>query len=253
MRGNTNKVTTWVSGTNPAVTGKSIIYIHGYAQLEITEGDGQTGAPGGRLEGPLGVKVTDSRNPRIRYPLIVRFPATGENDSNRRIYPFPRDNAFGLVIRNKMLATSTAPAAATFHEVYTDSSSIATIYYQLNSDLTSGTSYAITPGLKHAPGVTKRFTFNTGTTGSERVANLEILSGNPQSAAKGKNLTDPLVVIARSTAGYRIPNVVIQFRTSTGILSRHGLTAAPLVNDEVVTLIELITMGRDTRKYAESR
>ena len=59
---------------------------------------------------------------------------------------------------NKMLATSTAPVAATFHEVYTDSSSIATIYYQLNSALTSGISYAITPGLKHAPGVTKRFT-----------------------------------------------------------------------------------------------
>ena len=93
IRGNTNKVTTWVSGTNPAVTGKSIIYIHGYAQLEITEGDGQTGAPGGRLEGPLGVKVTDSRNRAIRYPLIVSFPATG-TDSNGE-FMSPRDNAFG--------------------------------------------------------------------------------------------------------------------------------------------------------------
>ena len=152
--------------------------------------------------------------------------------------------------RQKMLATSTAPAAAASHEVYTDSRSIATIYYQLNSDLTSGTSYPITPGLKHATGVTKRFTFNTGTTGSERVANLEILSGNPQSAAKGKNLTDPLVVIARSTAGYRIPNVVIQFRTSTGILSRHGLTAAPLLNDRSG---ELIVAHYNGERYPQIR
>ena len=43
MRGNTNKVTAWISGTNPTVTGRSVIYIHGYAQLTITEGNNQTG------------------------------------------------------------------------------------------------------------------------------------------------------------------------------------------------------------------
>ena len=226
MRGNTNKVTAWVSGTNPAVTGQSIIYIYGYAQLEITEGDGQTGAPGGRLEGPLGVKVTDSRNRPIRYPLIVNFPASNAGT----FIPFPGTTL--LVSDEKTLATSTAPAAADTHAVYTGSSSIAKIYYRLDSDIPApaGNSYNITPNLKHNMGVTTRFTFRVGTTGSERVANLEIVSGNPQSAAKGKDLTNPLVVIARSTAGYRIPDVVIQFRSGIGILSRHGLTEAPGLN-----------------------
>ena len=225
MRGNSNKVTAWVSGTNPSVTGKSIIYIHGFAQLEITEGDGQTGAPGGRLEGPLGVKVTDSGNRPIRYPLIVSFPATS-TDSNGSFIPFPGTTL--LVSGEKTPATSISPTTAASHEVYTDQSSIAKIYYQLNSSgLTAGNSYSIEPGLKHASSVTTKFTFTAGTTGSTRVANLEIVSGNPQSAAKGKQLEAPLVVIARSTAGYRIPNVVIQFRTNTGTLSRKGLTAKP--------------------------
>ena len=231
MRGNTNKVTAWVSGTNPAVTGKSIIYIHGYAQLEITEGDGQTGAPGGRLEGPLGVKVTDSRNRPIRYPLIVTFPSDSPNSANPGTFiPFPGTTL--LDDSEQTVATSTDPAAAATHDVYTDSRSIAKIYYQLDSGIPApaGNSYNITPNLKHNMGVTTRFTFRVGTTGSERVANLEIVSGNPQSAAKGKDLTNPLVVIARSTAGYRIPDVVIQFRSGIGILSRHGLTEAPGLN-----------------------
>ena len=243
MRGNTNKVTAWVSGTNPAVTGKSIIYIHGYAQLEITEGDGQTGAPGGRLEGPLGVKVTDSRNRPIRYPLIVSFPATS-TDSNGSFIPFPGTTL--LVSNEKTLATATAPDTATAHEVYTDSSSVVKIYYQLNDGLTAGESFNIMPGLKHNTAVTTRFTFNTGTTGSATVANLEILSGNPQSAAKGENVAKPLVVIARSAAEYRIPNVVIQFRTNTGILTREGLTGPPVPNDDAT-----LRMGRDTRKHTE--
>ena len=233
MRSNTNKVTVYPRGKSPVTAGQTMIYIHGYAQLEITEGDGQTGAPGGRLEGPLGVKVTDSRSQPIRYPLVVRFPAgTATDDTNGsgggRFIPVPETTL--LVNGQKTLATLTSPAAEAVHEVYTDSSSIATIYYQLNSELDAGTSYAITPGLKHNSAVTTRFAFNTGTTGSERVANLEILSGDSQTGEKGKNLDTPLVVIARSTAGYRIPNVVIQFRTSTGILSREGLTAAPLLN-----------------------
>ena len=233
MRGNTNKVTVYPRGKNPSTHGKSIIYIHGYAQLTVTEGSGQTGAPGGRLEEVLGVKVTDSKNRAIRYPLIVRFPATGDNDNNGtnggRFIPLPGTTL--LVANQKQEADSVSPTAAAVHEVYTDSSGIAKIYYQLASaGLTMGTSYPITPGLKHNTGVTDTFRFNTGTTGSNRVANLEILSGNPQSAEKAKNLKDPLVVIARSTAGYRIPNVVIQFRTSIGTLSRHGLTKEPLEN-----------------------
>ena len=228
MRGNTNKVTVYPRGKNPSTHGKSIIYIHGYAQLTVTEGNNQTGARGGRLEEVLGVKVTDSRNRAIRYPLIVKFPAT-LTDNNGKFIPFPGTKLFHN--NAETLATATSPTAATAHQVYTDSSGIAKIYYQLNDNLTNGTAYTITPGLKHNTGVTTNFTFHTGTAGSERVANLEIVSGNPQSAAVGKDVAKPLVVIARSTAGYRIPNVVIQFTTGIGILSRHGSTEGPYINN----------------------
>ena len=111
MRGNTNKVTVYPRGKNPSTHGKSIIYIHDYAQLTVTEGSGQTGAPGGRLEEVLGVKVTDSRNRAIRYPLIVRFPATGDNDNNGtgggRFIPLPGTTL--LVANQKQEADSVSP------------------------------------------------------------------------------------------------------------------------------------------------
>ena len=48
-----------------------------------------------------------------------------------------------------------------------------------------------------------------------------------RSAAKGEPVGNPLVVIARSTAGYRIPGVVIEFEVTTGTLERSAGTSAP--------------------------
>ena len=78
MKGRTNTVTVYPRGTNPNETGRSIIFVNGYANLTITHGNGQTGAPGGRLEEYLEVRVTDIGGNRIPG-MVVRFPATGDD------------------------------------------------------------------------------------------------------------------------------------------------------------------------------
>ena len=87
MKGRTNTVTVYPRGTNPNVTGRSIIYVNRYANLTITHGNTQTGAPGGRLEEYLGVQVTDSGGNRIPG-MVVRFPATN-TDTNGVFIPVP--------------------------------------------------------------------------------------------------------------------------------------------------------------------
>ena len=78
MKGRTNTVTVYPRGTNPNETGRSIIFVNGYANLTETHGNGQTGAPGGRLEEYLEVRVTDIGGNRIPG-MVVRFPATGDD------------------------------------------------------------------------------------------------------------------------------------------------------------------------------
>ena len=241
MRRGTNKVTAWVSGGTP----KTMVFIYQgttpakYPEIEITQGNNQVGANGGLLEEPLGVKVTDG-NRRPLSGVAVKFDTTGATANfipvpDTRVYITGSGTTLALVGTltqppndETYLATPTLPGEKTTPVfVQTDRSGVAKVYYELDSNTTQ----TITASLEGADfTVDTKFTARVGTAGSERVANLEILSGDPQSAAKGKNLADPLVVIARSTAGYRIPNVVIQFRASIGILSRHGLTTAPLLN-----------------------
>ena len=228
MKGRTNTVTVYPRGTNPNNTGKSIIYVNRYANLTITHGDGQTGAPGGRLEEYLGVRVTDSGGNRIPG-MVVRFPATG-TDSRGKFIPFPGTTVYVNPDTNALVSSAEAAdkefvaepskhvGGADAMMVKTDSSGEAKVYYAFDGT-TEPADYTISPGLMYAPTVTADFTATAATVGNTRTANLEILSGNPQSGAKGKKLGSPLVVIARSTGGHRIPDVIIQFRTVTGILS----------------------------------
>ena len=212
-----------------------------YPKIEITQGNPQVGAEGGQLEEHLEVKVTDG-NRRPLSGVAVKFETTGAAANfipvpDTRVYT--TGSGIDLVLAAELeqppndetyLATPTLPGKKTTPVfVQTDRSGVAKVYYELDSNTTQ----TITASLEGADfTVNTKFTARVGTTGSTRVANLEIVSGNPQSAAKGKNLADPLVVIARSTAGYRIPNVVIQFRTNTGTLSREGLTAKPQVGTD---------------------
>ena len=133
MRGNTNTVTAYIGGRNPGVSETSIIYIDTYVQLAKTNGDGQTGAPGGRLEEHLAAKVTDSKN-RAIPGLMVDFPSTGTN-SNGTFIQFPGTKIDGT-------------SGATSLGVYTDSSGVAQVYYAFNSDAVTGAK-SITSGLKH--------------------------------------------------------------------------------------------------------
>ena len=245
LRGHTatSRITASVAGTTP----HTVIYIYidpsqeaRYPHLEITNGnDDQRGASGGRLEEYLGVKVTDGRGSPVSG-VAVEFKVDA-NVTGAMFIPVPgtmvyvtnagvlADSVSDPVNGDVYAATSTVPRekiSPVF--VQTDRGGLAKVYYEMGTGEIQ-TITASLEGVPSSPFVSKDFTFRVGTTGSERVANLEILSGNPQSAAKGKN-TSPLVVIARSTANYRIPNVVIQFRSSIGILSREGLTDAPLEN-----------------------
>ncbi|MYA55594.1 hypothetical protein F4X88_04790, partial [Candidatus Poribacteria bacterium] len=239
LRGHTatSRVTASVGGTTP----HTVIYIYidpsnvaRYPRLEITNETNQSGASGGQLEDYLEVKVTDGRGSPVSG-VAVEFTTTA---SDSMFIPVPGTRVYGTAAAlaaavsdpvNGMVfpATSTVPpkkASPVF--VQTDRSGLAKVYYELGTETTQ-TITANLVGVPPSPYVSKSFTATLGGTGSTRVANLEIVSGNPQRAAKAKQLDAPLVVIARSTAGFRIPNVVIQFRTNTGILSRHGLTQKP--------------------------
>ena len=246
MKGRTNTVTVYPRGTNPNNTGKSIIYVNRYANLTITHGDGQTGAPGGRLEEYLGVRVTDSGGNRIPG-MVVRFPATG-TDSLGKFIPFPGTTVYVDDVTNN-LVNSAADADKEFVAepskhvggadammVKTDSSGEAKVYYAFDGT-TEPADYTISPGLMYNPGVTAKFTATAATEGNTRTANLEILSGNSQSGAKGKKLGSPLVVIARSTGDHRIPDVIIQFRTVTGTLAPAPGTMQPETNELPANLI----------------
>ena len=211
LRGHTatSRITAFVAGTSP----KTAVYIYNdpsnparYPRLEITKGDDQTGAASGRLEDYLEVKVIDSSN-RPVPGVAVAFTSV-ESDS-----------MFIKVPGTMLTATSTSPAATI--SVITDSSGLARTYFQLGD--ASDTVTATLTG----PGLTKTFTITVGDAESTRVANLEVVSGNPQSAEKAKNLADPLVVIARGLGGHRIPGVIIQFRTVTGTLYRASGEVAP--------------------------
>ena len=243
LRGHTgtSRITASVAGTTP----HTIAYIYidpsnvaRYPRLEITEGDDQRGAPGGRLEQYLEVKVTDGRGSPVPG-VAVQFAAAATGamfipvfgtmvyiDGSRALVGTAPDS----VNADVYAATSTVPprkGSPVF--VQTDRGGLAKVYYEMGTS-DPGSTQTITAslvGVTASDFVSKDFTALVGTTGSTRVANLEIVSGNPQSAAKGKQLDSPLVVVARSTAGFRIPNVVIQFRTNTGILSREGLTGEP--------------------------
>ena len=236
----TSKVTAYIAGN----AGKTAIFIFQgptpdkYPRLEITQGNNQTGASGGRLENYLEVKVTDG-NRRPISGVAIEFQTSA---TNAMFIPVPgtmvyvaADNALAASVGDPVnadvyQATSTVPVkkgSPVF--VQTDRSGLAKVHYELGSNNVQ----TITADLEGSPvTVSETFTARLGIAGSARVANLEIVSGNPQSTTKGKLLDAPLVVVARSTADFRIPRVVIQFRTNTGTLSRHGLTAKPAEGNE---------------------
>ena len=237
MGGGTNRVTISAPGTIAPVTA---IFIYGYPRIEISDGDGQIGAPGGRLEDPLVVKVKDGKNSGIPTALVT----FGSTAGGERFFPVPGTTVHvdttgnwassftDIEDRNKpKTATAFEPMTDSQNTaddviVQTDSSGEAEVYFQLGTPV--GNQFVTVDSV----GATQQtFSVRAATAGNTRTANLEILSGNPQTGEKGQNLTDPLVVIARSTAGHRISNVIIQFRTVTGTLTPAYGTEQPAISD----------------------
>ncbi len=218
----TSKVTVQ-AGTTAAI---SAIYIFkGVGKtpsMEITQGDNQAGATGGRLEHYLEVKVTDGNNRPISG-VAVQFddgststgtfiPVPGTKvyvNASDALLPDDVDSLNGATLT----ATSSRPDPADTIFVQTDSAGLARVYYQLSA--TSG-DHRVTASLAGVNDVSA--IFRTTAASGARKASLEIVSGDGQSAAKGDPLANPLVVIARSTAGHRIAGVMIEFETTAGLL-----------------------------------
>ena len=114
--------------------------------------------------------------------------------------------------------------------VQTDSQGSAKIYYQVG-DIADAPQ--ITASLVCASSISQTFRVTEESTGNTgRTASLEILSGDGQSATKGKYLDKPLIVIVRSPRGNRISDTIIQFRTITGTLELAPGTTAPTPTDD---------------------
>ena len=222
----TSKVTAWISG-NP---GKTAVYIFSgqdpskYPEIEITQGNPQTGATGARLEDYLEVKVTDGNNRPIPG-VAVSFATTTQSGSDAMFIPVPGTTVYTATTDVDLVdeddtakitvATSNRPAPREPIWVQTDRSGVAQVYYQLGNAIGA---HQVTAALQGSPiAISQRFD-STAVSGS-RSASLVIVSGNNQrSDADTHDVEDPLVVRVRRPGGYRISNVIIRFTGLIGAL-----------------------------------
>ena len=223
-----------------------------------TDGDNQNGAFGGRLEKPFIVRVSDGDG-RPVSGQVVEFAITipGDGNDGPNLVPVPNTTVFVTpanpsvvnqdpiagqlypwLSANTRLAAPNNPAAGTgarLRTVYvlTDGSGDARVYLSTTAT-TADANHVVTAKVVQISGATigsvgNMLTFRATAIESLRRASLEVVSGDGQSADKGKYLEEPLVIIARSTAGFRIPNVIVKFEALGGILSPHLGTSQPTV------------------------
>ena len=258
MKKTTNKVTAWVSGGTP----KTMIFIYQgttptkYPKITITQGNNQLGVTGGRLEDYLEVKVTDG-NGRALSGVAVKFDDPNAEE-NALFIPVPGTKVYGTNValtttltapgthdlvdstKDTTTAQTTGPQPNTTIFVQTDSNGVAKTHYQLSDadvDTTTRTLVqTITASLEGTTTLPQSVDFTATGTADSRTASLVILSGDEQSGTKGNELKDPLVVIARSTAGHRIANVVIQFRSVAGTFRPSIGTQQPAIDDNADVL-----------------
>ncbi len=261
MNRSSNTVSVWVSGNDPT----KVLYIFRgqtpdqFSDMEITQGDNQDGAKNGRLEDFLEVKVTDG-NRRPLSGVAVKFTSS-DTSTSAQFIPVPgtkvyidENDMLANKVENPLLdltftATATRPAPAGTIVVQTDNSGLARTYYQLGD----GDSPQVTAALEGSPSQTNETVILrlTGVVDTRR-ASLEIVSGDGQQADKGKSLSDPLEVIVRSTAGYRIAGVPIRFIALTGTLSPAVGTSQPAsstVSSGQNILVETGSDGRAAVNY----
>ena len=238
--GGSSKVTAYIAGSSETAI---VLYLFSggtlstLPKIEVQSGSPQTGAPSGRLDYYFEVKVTDGRRrPVSGVPVMFTksdpsIPSSPTTPSmfipvpDTRIYAdAPDEESIDAEVPDITIAedTSTFPATSR-NSVQTDRNGVAKIYYQLSSNSGAHTVTAAAYGI----GLSATLNATASTSSRARIANLEIVSGNPQSAAKGKDLDKPLVVIVRSLAGHRVQDVIVQFRTTTGTLVPSETTTQP--------------------------
>ena len=234
--GGSSKVTAYISGSGDTAT---VLYafsggrLSELPQIEVQNGNNQTGAPEGQLDDYFEVRVTDGRR-RAISGLPVTFTKTdpGSSTSSSMFIPVSGTSIYSAPLTGGAIdagkptiieATATHPMAAETHHVQTDQNGVAKIYYQLSNVPGPHTVTATAYGIA----LSATLSATASTTARAGIANLEIVSGNNQRADKGKFLEDDLVVIVRSLAGHRVQNAIIQFRTTTGILVPASGTTQP--------------------------
>ena len=227
--GSTNKVRTYISG-RPSLT-STVTYIYGGGTLEIADGNPQQGATSGRLENPLVIKVTDSRN-RPVSGVAVRF-APGTNATGGMLIPVPGTKVYvtttgDLEMSGTLAATPRLievpernppdPAMAIF--VQTDSSGEAKAYFQMGTP--TGTQQvtvtSTTMAVRSSTNALLNPPFLFTALSSQVSAILVIIDGDSQSAEVGK-LVKPLIVRVRNVYEDRISGVNVRFNTSIGRIS----------------------------------
>ena len=240
--GGSSKVTAYIAGSGDTAT---VLYLFSGGRLstlpkiEVQSGSPQPGAPSGQLDDYFEVRVTDGkRRPVSGVP--VEFSTTPTSAMfipvpGTRIYAAaPDEESIDAEVPDITIAeaTSTFPATSK-NSVQTDRNGVAKIHYQLSSTSGLHTVTAIAYGIGTAINPLSATLYATASSSARAgIANLEIVSGNNQRAEKGYFLTDDLVVIVRSLAGDRVPDVIIQFRTTTGILVPASGTSQPTASDD---------------------
>ena len=154
MGGTTNRVKISAPGIDPVYA----IFVFGFPSIEITDGDGQKGATGGRLADPLTVKVRDGSRSRRGIPMaIVTFDTT---ETNARFFPVSGTTVFLSTANANKWATSYSditdiddPISATssYPEVNADADAVvvqtdrngdAKVYFQLGQSTTQSITVA---------------------------------------------------------------------------------------------------------------
>ena len=240
----TSKVTAFIAGN----TGKTAIFIFQgptpdkYPEIEITQGNNQTGATEARLEKSLKVRVTDGNN-RPVSGVAVGFASTdpGTPDNASMFIPVPGTvvyrsgselattlgtdrNAIPLVNNtdDTTIATLFKPSAGAAIFVQTDRNGVAETYFQLSDGVTTDTPpirpHRVTATLQGLS-LTTRFDADAVDVVAGDAAKIEIESGNGQRADVDEPLEDPLVVIVKDIGGRIVAGAPVTFTTSSGGLS----------------------------------
>ena len=204
MNRSSNKVTAWIRGTDAKRASKSVTFINTYADPQITGGDNQRGATGGRLPEPLEVTVRDANNKVVPGGVVVGFASAAANSmfipvagttvyittATDELVTAPPDTPDGSDTVSTTVATSTTPGPATAIFVRTDSSGKAQAYFQLGSTMGAQRVTITLPGT----GSTYSNTFFRATAAdvaSTDASTITIGDGDGQRADVDEPLDDP--------------------------------------------------------------